>query len=280
MSEMSVGERETWRGWAPRWYLWDGGFLAIGRSEGIVPPHTHHAIQIALGIDGPVTVQGPDEVWHEYAGAVVLPDEIHSFDGCGSLLAMLFVDPDCPEGRWLRDSLREPVTKVPQARLDRCIPPLRQFHESPLEAMPIGELVHHTVRGLCAGAPPSRKPDPRVTSALQFIRDSDPGQVRLDDVAASVFLSPSRFAHLFSEHVGVPFRRYMLWRKLTRAMIAIGQGRTLTAAAHQSGFSDSAHLTRTFYQMFGTPPSIMMRGDFYVIPAPFELTPEAPDLLA
>ena len=32
---------------AVRWYVWDGGFLAIGRAQGVVPRHAHHAIQIA-----------------------------------------------------------------------------------------------------------------------------------------------------------------------------------------------------------------------------------------
>ena len=83
------------------------------------------------------------------------------------------------------------------------------------------------------------------------------------------FLSPSRFAHLFTQQVGLPFRRYMLWRKLTRAMLAIGKEPTIAAAAHASDFADAAHLTRTFYQMFGIPPSVMMRGEFFEIPSPF-----------
>jgi AraC family transcriptional regulator len=268
-------ERETWRGWAPRWYLWDGGFFAIGRSEGVVPPHAHHAIQISLGLDGPIRFQGPEEEWSDYRGAIVLPDVTHCFDGCGSLLTMLFVAPESPEGRWLQDSLRRSITAVPEARMDQCVPPLMAFHDSPLEAMAAGELIHHTVRSLCAGSPPARRLDARVTRALRLIRESESPRISLEEVAGAVFLSPSRFAHLFSEHVGVPFRRYLLWRKLTRAMVAIGVGRTLTAAAHQAGFSDSAHLTRTFYQMFGTPPSVMMRGEFYLIPAPFDLPASA-----
>jgi AraC family transcriptional regulator len=91
------------------------------------------------------------------------------------------------------------------------------------------------------------------------------------DVAKTVFLSPSRFTHLFREEVGVPFRRYVLWRKFTRAVLLIGRGATLSAAAHLSGFADSAHLTRTGYQMFGVAPSVLMgRGEFYEIPPPFE----------
>ena len=84
-----------------------------------------------------------------------------------------------------------------------------------------------------------------------------------------MFLSPSRFAHLFVEHVGLPYRRYQLWRKLSRALVAIGEGKTLSAAAQQGGFADSAHLTRTFYQMFGMPPSMMMVGEFFAVESPF-----------
>jgi AraC family transcriptional regulator len=61
----------------------------------------------------------------------------------------------------------------------------------------------------------------------------------------------------------------MLWRKLARAVVAIGRERTLVAAAHAADFADAAHLTRTFYQMFGIPPSVMMRGEFFEIESPF-----------
>ena len=83
------------------------------------------------------------------------------------------------------------------------------------------------------------------------------------------FLSPTRFAHVFKDQVGLPFSRYMLWRKLTRAMVAIGSERTIAAAAHAADFADAAHLTRTFYQMFGMAPSVLMRGEFVEIPSPF-----------
>jgi AraC family transcriptional regulator len=94
----------------------------------------------------------------------------------------------------------------------------------------------------------------------------------IEDAAAMVFLSPSRFAHVFKQQVGLPFRRYMLWRKLARALLMIGRERTIATAAHAADFADAAHLTRTFYQMFGIPPSAMMRGEFFEIPSPFELS--------
>jgi AraC-like DNA-binding protein len=113
--------------------------------------------------------------------------------------------------------------------------------------------------------------DQRITSVLQTIRSSDDLRISLETSAASVFLSPGRFAHLFKQQVGLPFRRYMLWRKLTRAMLAIGREGSIAGAAQAADFADAAHLTRTFWQMFGTPPSVMMRGRFFEIKPPFEL---------
>jgi AraC-like DNA-binding protein len=140
-----------------------------------------------------------------------------------------------------------------------------------MESLEIGALVRHCVQALSAGAPPSRRIDERVTKVLAAIRQADELRVSIEDAAALAFLSPSRFAHLFKQQVGLPFRRYMLWRKLTRAMLVIGREGTIATAAHAADFADAAHLTRTFYQMFGIPPSVMMRGEFFEIPSPFQV---------
>lgn len=148
----------------------------------------------------------------------------------------------------------------------------RQRLEQPFESMDIRDLVRHCVHALCTGAPPSRRLDARVTRVLAAIRASDELRMSIEDAAAIVFLSPSRFAHLFKQQVGLPFRRYMLWRKLTRAMLVIGRERTIATAAHEADFADAAHLTRTFYQMVGIAPSVLMRGEFFEIPSPFEVS--------
>ena len=43
---------------------------------------------------------------------------------------------------------------------------------------------------------------------------------------------------------------------MTRAMLMIGREKTISAAAAEADFADAAHLTRTFYQMVGLPPSV------------------------
>jgi AraC-like DNA-binding protein len=281
LNEAAVVESKTKRpnpatGWAPRACVWEGGWIGAGRANAVVPPHDHHAVQVSLSIDGRLRVREAEGDWKTTAGTVVLPDVPHSFDP-GGAVAMLFVDPECREGRWLRQSWKDPVNAVPVERYESCLPGLRQLLERPLDVEETTELVRSVVRSLCIGPPPVRKIDDRVTKALQLIRESDASRIPLEDVAASVFLSPSRFAHLFSDAVGLPFRRYVLWRKLCRALQIVSGGATLSAAAHRSGFSDSAHLTRTFYQMFGISPTVMLGGgELYAMPSPFE-TPATED---
>lgn len=272
MNLNKLAEQQIAAAWLsePRWYLWDGGFLLLSRSEGIVRAHAHHALQIVVGLDGDPAICGDSGDWQSGRGFIVLPDVNHSYDGRGAASAMLFVDPESNEGTWLRSSLRQPITFVPDARLADCATEIQKFQERPLEGMEVDSLIRHCVHALCAGAPPLRRRDPRIIKSLQGINGSAGLRLTLEEVAATVFLSPSRFAHLFRLQVGLPFRHYVLWRKLARAVLAIGRGESMTDAAQAADFADAAHLTRTFHQMFGIKPSALMQGQFFEIHSPFE----------
>ncbi len=259
----------------PRWYLWDGGFLLIAGSEGVVPSHSHHAIQVVITMEGEAGIAEEGKEWRSARGIIVPPNVVHTYSGQGSYGAMLFVDPDSIEGIWLRSTIANRMTIVPDSRVLPAAGALRRFCESPLESMDVGALVRFIVESLCAGAPPVRRPDPRITRVLDLIASSGDLRLSLERVASSVFLSPSRFQHLFKQQVGLAFRRYILWRKVTRAMMTIARERTLTAAAQASDFADAAHLTRTFHQMFGLPPSLLMQGELFVVPSPFDLAAKA-----
>lgn len=271
---MNEASRETsyqWQGGAPRWYLWNGGFLLIAQAEGVVPPHAHHAIQIVVSLGKPVAIAGADEKWLTGSGLIVRQDALHSFDCSGALGAMLFVEPESSEGVWLQAALTQDITIVPEGRLTSAVSELRRFVEQPFESLEPAALIRHCVQALSPGAPPARAMDPRVTTVLNHIRGCDDLRISLEKAAEMAFLSPTRFAHVFKDQVGLPFSRYMLWRKLTRAMLAIGSEPTISAAAHAADFADAAHLTRTFYQMIGMAPSVLMRGKFAEIPSPFGL---------
>jgi AraC-like DNA-binding protein len=253
--------------------LWEGGFLLMGRAQGAVPAHAHHAIQIVIALDRNVAISGDDGKWHETQGLIVRPDAEHSFDATGAFGVMVFVDPESSEGVWLSTSLRRDITIVPDTRVDAIVPELRAFAEQVDESLDIAALVRRCIHGLKSGLAPTRRLDSRVTTVLEAIRAADDLRMSLDQAADKACLSATRFAHLFKEQVGLPFSRYMLWRKMTRAMVAVASEGTIAAAAHAADFADAAHLTRTFYQMFGMPPSVLMQGDFIEIPSPFSALP-------
>lgn len=253
----------------PRWYLWDGGFFVLGQAGGEVPAHSHHVIQVSVGFERDFAIRRVGEAWHEARGIIVRHDVEHEFNARNALGAMLMVDPESAEGAWLASALTQDLTLIPAPRLETCVKELSAFWSHPMEAMPVGELIRFWIAALCPGVPPSRKLDARIARVLDAIRASDDLRLSLEDAAASVHLSPGRFTHLFKDEVGLPFRRYMLWRKVTRAMLSMGRERTLAAAAQNGDFADAAHLTRTFAQMFGINPSVLMRGEFFEIPSPF-----------
>jgi AraC-like DNA-binding protein len=163
--------------------------------------------------------------------------------------AVMLVDPESIEGLWLRSSLSSDITIVPESRLHKCLEEWRTFLERPFESMEIGALIRNCVQSLCPGAPPARRLDPRVTLVLQAIRSSENLRISLESAASRVHLSPGRFAHLFKQQVGLPFRRYMLWRKLTRAVMAIarrhhclssaGRGLLRCGASHEDVVRDA-----------------------------------------
>jgi len=106
------------------------------------------------------------------------------------------------------------------------------------------------------GAPPM---DWRVEHVIRTLRHGplDRGATSLARLSQLAGLSPSRFAHVFVDSIGVPVRPYMRWLRLHRAARELMSGHSVTHAAHIGGFADAAHLTRTFRRTIGIPPRLL-----------------------
>ncbi len=92
--------------------------------------------------------------------------------------------------------------------------------------------------------------DPRIKQSCSFINHSCKGTIRLSDLASSACLSKSRFRHLFKQETGITIRQFILNVRTLEAAKLIIRGYSKTDAAHEAGFSDSAHLSRTFKSMY------------------------------
>lgn len=214
--------------------------------------HAHHAVQVTLALRGGFSLEsraGP------VAGDVVAvaPNTEHAFAGEG-LVAQLFIDPEGRLGRALQRALfsnaslvRIPATQLAglPARLLAC------FEAGKRDDRWLVELGRDLCARLAPGSARDERPELRVRKMAAWASERLDTAVSLADAAAHVGLSNGRARHLFVEHTGLPFRTYLLWLRLMRAVELFSAGSSLTEAAHAAGFSDSSHLSRTFRRMFG-----------------------------
>jgi AraC family transcriptional regulator len=239
---------------------WNGGCVLIGSSAGPpIAPHSHYAIQLAVGAPAGLRVQfGRNAPWQPCAAALFPSRATHSIDvsGC-EWSAVIFVEPETVQGRALKARLGGRCEII---AAEHVVPALatmesawrRQGDAEALRAACVG-----LVGQLARAAQQPDVSDPRVIEAVEYIRSHVDQPVSLEEVARVVHLSPGRFRHLFVEQTGMPLRTYALWRRLLFVWERLMEGETLSGAAHTAGFADSAHLSRTARNMFGLPPSAM-----------------------
>ncbi|WP_408993429.1 helix-turn-helix domain-containing protein [Streptomyces sp. 1268] len=101
---------------------------------------------------------------------------------------------------------------------------------------------------------------PRLARALRLGEQRAGGPPELTELAAAIEISPSRLGHLFADQLQLAYPAWRRWMCLRKAVEAVRAGATLTDAAHEAGFADSAHLSRTCRAMFGLTPTEAMRA--------------------
>ena len=246
-----------------RVHLWQGGSLWIGRGQGRTDWHGHHAHQITLAVEGGCRFRrNADGDWIDFRAAFVPSQQRHQFEMEHlEEVAQLFVEPETAEGRALARRY-PPATVSPLAEADRdavLAIVLRAYRAAAGDEAMVAA-GRAAVAALAGSAAPSAGLDPRIARGLAFIRVRLGGPIRLAEVASASALSAGRFRHLFVHETGVAFRPYVLWLRLNVAIECSMQGSSWTEAAHEAGFADSAHLSRTFKRMFGINPATLVRS--------------------
>ncbi len=213
--------------------------------------HAHHAIQITLALDGRFELlSGERRVGGPVA--VVAADARHAFAAEG-LVAMLFLPPESRAGRALVGAgfADGPVASLSLDVMGDLPGALAAaFRASPKDDEGLRNLGRAMIARLAEGTE-AETLDPRVRRAMDWAAEALDGPAGAAEAARVVGLSPGRLSHLFVEQTGLPFKTYLLWLRMTRAVEAYAAGSSLTEAAHGAGFADSAHFSRTFRRMFG-----------------------------
>lgn len=236
--------------------FWAGGSLWVGQAIAPIQFHSHHAIQICVGLSERVQFRASDTAaWEAHSAAVIPPDLPHAFQAPGRMVAHLFCEPESALGRGLMARFgRERIVGVPPEEIAPHAKALRLAYDDGIADEELEDAALDVLYALSGGAPAGRV-DQRIVRATAFMAARLAEPLTLEEVADSVGLSAGRFRHLFVEETGIPFRAYLLWTRLNRALELGFGGTSWTDAAHATSFADSAHLSRTARRMYGIAPS-------------------------
>lgn len=228
--------------WPAAMIVWGPGFTSAA--------HRHHSVQLVMAMQGALLVRGgPGDKWMKCGAFLVRPDALHEVDAHDATVLIGFVDPESDLGAALSDQIDRDILRIRAGRVARW--------RAAIGTAPSEARVERWVRGELLHGRRAVKIHSGVDRVLKHLRESlaVSDDVSLDSLARISGLSRSRFMHVFTEAVGVPIRPYVLWLRLQRGACDLIGGASVTMAAQNAGFSDAAHMTRTFRRMLGLTPT-------------------------
>ena len=234
----------------PLWYL-DRSRALFAGPLGRNAPHRHSTSVFLAGLYGKFALRVEGGAWRHCRTAAIPAGLAYEFDMEGAPLAVLYAETSGAGVGGLSGLVREAEEEA-GARVGNAgeIGLLREVYEDRDSPSWIARGLDDLLGFAGRHAHPL---DPRIKRVLEALHDAyaDIGGVRR--VAEDAGLSPSRFQHVFTKEVGVPFRRYRAWCRMRAALRAVVAGSNLTGAAHDAGFADQAHFARDFRRTFGAP---------------------------
>lgn len=224
------------------------GLVIYSGPGGKADLHSHHAIQLIQSFGSSFDLE--TENGAARCGSALIPSGMaHRLECDDSPVLITLVEPLGPRG----SDLNRIATEIEQHCLDGRIP-----SASLLDADEPVEVAQSTLSDLLPGRPSYPTLSPHVTAALTYLDDAVEGKPSLGEAASAATISPSRLTHLFTDEIGIPFRKYVLWLRLRRVVDEVSEGANLTEAAFTAGFSDSPHLSKVFRENFGLSPSALL----------------------
>lgn len=235
----------------PLWHL-DGERTCFIGPLTYNAPHQHGAPVFLAGIYGAFGLRIAGGAWRRCRTAVIPAGVVHELDVGGDPIGVLYIEPTLAGAAALA-ALTASTEETNGALVGTGgeIAVMRELWESAGSVDFAGAALDDLLGFATRHA--RRNIDPRIAAALAALETD--GAAGVTAACAQAGLSPSRFQHLFTREVGVPYRRYRAWTRMRAAIAAVADGASFTRAAHEAGFFDQAHFGHDFRRTFGAPPS-------------------------
>lgn len=220
--------------------------------------HRHYAIQLSIPLDGRIDLQIEGQKFSTEKAVLIKPNIEHQLSSEGIHLLIL-LNPISSLGHYWNRLTRAPFVIIEVEAIQKIKTAL--LHALATE-QPINELKamlnKHISSYNCECDTSGHTSDERIDRAIAYLYQHSDRLVPLTEIAAYSCLSASRFLHLFKNTTGITYRRAQLWIKIMKALPLL-KTYSFTRVAHEVGFADSAHLSRTFKENFGFSPRAVSR---------------------
>lgn len=217
--------------------------------------HKHYAITILLSYGAPFRITTKDKESDFYNAAIIQKNIDYKLESSkNDYTAFIHIVPYLEIGISLSDK-NCPIRKLDVLPFQKVLEEIKDWFNSPENAP---QKVEQLLRSISL-IPNSSKDrviiDHRILKSFELIMQSDTEKLPVKKIANEVNLSVSHFNRLFKKETGLTFRKFALYSKLIKSIHALYENNNLTVASFIGGFSDQAHLTRTFKNNFGIKPS-------------------------
>ncbi len=241
----------------PVWELGPAQLMVVG-TFGDLDLHHHPAVQVGVGLTGPLTVRTERQEPRSGRVVVIASGAGHAVWSEPTVLTLaLYLGPHTWPGAALHSlSLSESGDGI-------WLPPGdRQLARSVAEALDAGPEVAAAclVASLCGDHDELPGLHPQLKQAMDLIYSGTTDSVDLASVAHEVAVSPDYLGRLCRKQTGVSFSAATRWARLISGLKHLADGEQVTDAAHLAGFADGSHANRVCREMTGAAPSEIARA--------------------
>jgi len=244
----------------PRIYIWDRYFLkqdlslVLERNES---PYRRLSVTIIISSGKPFVVTREDNETLTLQGAILGPNvertNIYAEDSDLTIIDAF-------------------ITTTAYKDLMQCVGPNDTRELSPNELSKTQELCRQSffkelsigaaltlfnavVYSLCDPNISTPALDPRVENIIDIVERSRADELTISTLAEKVNLSESRLRSLFKRDMHCTLSQYIRSVSFWKSIPLLAQGMNFTEVAHESGFHDLAHYSRTVSEAMGASPS-------------------------
>jgi AraC-like DNA-binding protein len=241
----------------PVWELGPAQMMVAG-TFGDLEIHHHPAVQVGVGLTGPLTVRTDGATPRSGHVVVIASGAGHAVRSEPTDLTLaLYLTPHTWPGAPLHALSRSESGDGIWIPADHRA--LARAVADALDADP--ELAAATLIDRLCGDP-GQQPGlhPQLRQAMDLIYSGTTESVDLASIAHEVAVSPDYLGRLCRQQTGVSFSAATRWARLLSGLKHLARGEQVTDAAHLAGFADGSHANRVCREMTGAPPSAIARA--------------------